>query len=70
MKVVAAALAEIVVDPQHGDVLRLDAVADVVGDFRHAELLAERRAEHVRVALLRDGRSFAADDLRDFRLLA
>jgi len=66
---IAPALAEIVVHPKHGDGLRLDAVANVVGDFRHAELLAERGAEDVRVALLGDCRSLAADDLRNLRLL-
>ncbi len=66
---VATALAEIIVHPQHGDGLRLDAVADVVGDLRHAELLAEGGAEDVRIVLLRDRRGFAADDLRNLGLL-
>ena len=51
------------------DGLRLDAVAHVVGDLRHAELLAERGAEDVGVALLRDRRRLAADDLRNLGLL-
>ena len=67
---VAAALAEIVVDPDDGDRLRLDAVANVVGDLRHAELLAERGAEDVRVVLLGDRRGLAADDLGNLGLLA
>ena len=40
-EIVAPALAEIIVDPEHGHRLRLDAVANIVGDLRHAKLLPE-----------------------------
>ncbi len=68
-EVVATALAEVIVHPQHGDGFGLDAVADIVGDLRHAELLAERSAEYIGVALLGDRRGFATDDFRNFSLL-
>ncbi len=42
---------------------------EVVADVRHAELLAERGAEDVRIAFLGECRGFAADDFRNFRLL-
>ncbi len=66
---IAAALAEVVVDPHHRDLLRLDAVAHVVGDLGHRELLAERGAEDVSVAALGDGGGFGAGDLGDLGLL-
>ncbi len=66
---VAAALAEVVVDPDEGDALRLQLVADVVRDLRHADLLAERGAEHVRVAERDQLGRLAADELRHLGLL-
>ncbi len=69
VEIVASALAEIVVHPQHGDRLCLDAIANVVGDFRHAELLAERGPEDGGMRLLGDGGRLAANDLRNLRLL-
>ncbi|MHC2787773.1 hypothetical protein ACVMBZ_007014 [Bradyrhizobium liaoningense] len=62
---VAAAAAEIVVDPDHGHRLRLHLVVDVFRDLRHRGLLAERSAEQVLVALLRQLGGLATHDLRD-----
>src|SRR5262245_26736900 len=69
VEIIATTLAEVVVHPQHADGLGLDAVTHVVGDLRHTELLSERGSENVRIAFLRDRRSFTADNFRDFRLL-
>src|SRR3974390_174730 len=66
---IAATLAEIIVYPQHGDGRGLNAVADVVRYFRHAELFLYRGAEDVRISLLGNGRGLATDDLGNFRLL-
>ena len=62
---VAAALAEIVVDPDDRDRFRLQLVVDVFGDLRHRGLLAERGAKQKLVAALRQFGSFATHDLRN-----
>ena len=69
MQIVAAALAEIVVDPDQRDRLRLELVANVVRDLRHADLLAERGAEQVAIAQGGQLAGLAADEMRDLGLL-
>ena len=62
---VAAALAEIVVDPDDRDRLGLHVFGHVFGDLRHGRLLAERGAEQELVAHLGELGRFAAHDLGD-----
>ena len=68
-EIVVAALAEIIVDPDHRDILHLELVMQIVGDLRHRELLAEGGSEHPGIALRRDVGGLGADDLRDLGLL-
>ena len=62
---VAAALAEVVVDPHHVDGPRLEAVLDVARDLRHRRGLREGRAEDVGIALLRDRGGLAPREVRN-----
>ncbi len=64
---IAAALAEVVVDPDHRHGPRLHRVADIARHLRHGGGLGERGAKNVGVALLRDRRGFAAGEIRDLR---
>ena len=66
---IAAALAKVVVDPDHDNRFRLYRVFEVVRDLRHRRGLAERRAEDERIALLRQVGRLAADDLGDLGAL-
>ena len=66
---VAPALAVVVVHPQERHRLRLDALGHEHRHLRHAHLLAERGAEDVVVAHLRDLGGLRAGDLRDLGLL-
>ena len=66
---IAPALAEVVVDEDHRDRLRLQIGRDVARDLRHRGRLREAGAKDERVALLGDRRRLAAGEVGDLGAL-